>query len=166
MSVRSCLVLCAICIGIGLLMLALRPVDDPRIQVDFPSVSRSVVGGGTESPNPTRTGSEGKRGGETKKKCATVEEMGEVFKGGFWNESLRVRRIIQDHFTVNGTYFREILLFFAIFHIYKDGFSLCFVHSSSVWILGGVAYIEPVAYEIRLLPCTVHKWQSESFPVL
>ncbi|KAB1211813.1 hypothetical protein CJ030_MR6G006589 [Morella rubra] len=102
MSVRSCLVLCAICIGIGLLMLALRPVDDPRIQVDFPSVSRSVVGGGTESPNPTRTGSEGKRGGESKKKCATVEEMGEVFKGGFWNESLRVRRIIQDHFTVNG----------------------------------------------------------------
>ena len=49
----------------------------------------------------------GKRGGksETKRSCATVEEMGEAFHGGFWNESLLVRRIIQDHFALYGTIF-------------------------------------------------------------
>lgn len=98
MSVQSCVILCAICIGTGLLMLALRPVDDPPMDVDFPLVSLS-----RENGNRSRS-SEGKRGGggESERKCATVEEMGEVFKGGFWKESLRVRRIIEDHFALNG----------------------------------------------------------------
>lgn len=37
------------------------------------------------------------------KRCATVEEMGEVFKGDVWEESLRVRKLIQNHFLLNGT---------------------------------------------------------------
>lgn len=36
------------------------------------------------------------------KKCATVEEMGEIFSRGYLEESLRVRRIIHNHFAVNG----------------------------------------------------------------
>lgn len=36
--------------------------------------------------------------------CATVEEMGEVFDPDFgaWKESLRVRRLIHNHFLING----------------------------------------------------------------
>ncbi|BBN68154.1 hypothetical protein Prudu_305S000100 [Prunus dulcis] len=37
--------------------------------------------------------------------CATVEEMGKDFKGGFWEESLRVRKLIQHHFDLNASYF-------------------------------------------------------------
>lgn len=40
------------------------------------------------------------------KKCATVEEMGEIFSRGYLEESLRVRSIIRNHFAVNGTVFR------------------------------------------------------------
>ena len=38
--------------------------------------------------------------------CATVEEMGEeaVSEEATWKESLRVRRIIRDHFEFYGTY--------------------------------------------------------------
>ncbi|XWS32606.1 hypothetical protein CRYUN_Cryun22dG0004400 [Craigia yunnanensis] len=36
------------------------------------------------------------------KSCATVEEMGKVFEGRILKESLRVRRIIQRHFSING----------------------------------------------------------------
>lgn len=36
------------------------------------------------------------------KGCATVEEMGEIFVGGFREENLRVRRMIQDHFALHG----------------------------------------------------------------
>ncbi|KAK8484513.1 hypothetical protein V6N11_021496 [Hibiscus sabdariffa] len=36
------------------------------------------------------------------KTCATVEEMGKLFKGKVVKETLRVRRIIQTHFSING----------------------------------------------------------------
>lgn len=103
MSLRSCLILCALCIAFLLLMLALRPVGDPPLDVDFPSLSLRVVGGEADIPKPDR--SAGNRAGESPKKCATVEEMGELFHGGFWKESLRVRTIIREHFDLNGTYF-------------------------------------------------------------
>ncbi|XP_062152723.1 uncharacterized protein LOC133861040 [Alnus glutinosa] len=99
-SVRSCVIVCAICIGTGLLMLALRPVDDPPMDVDFPSLSRSSVV--AVAPENGNRGQTKRGGGESERKCATVEEMGEVFKGGFWKESLRVRTIIEDHFALNG----------------------------------------------------------------
>lgn len=42
--------------------------------------------------------------GEVKSKgCATVEEMGEIFSRSFREESLRARKIIHDHFILNGT---------------------------------------------------------------
>ncbi|KAL1819336.1 hypothetical protein ACET3Z_014205 [Daucus carota] len=34
--------------------------------------------------------------------CASVEQMGDGFRGGFQEQSLRVRKIIQAHFDVNG----------------------------------------------------------------
>lgn len=34
--------------------------------------------------------------------CATVEEMGTVFRQGHEKESLRVRKLIQEHFRVHG----------------------------------------------------------------
>ncbi|EPS61736.1 hypothetical protein M569_13058, partial [Genlisea aurea] len=35
-------------------------------------------------------------------RCATVEKMGEVFSGGYLEETIRVRKIIQAHFSRNG----------------------------------------------------------------
>ena len=110
MSIRSCVIVCAFCISLGLLTLSLRTVDSPPnpTDVDFP-VKLEVQ---EESSGPVSGGEAeeevvGKRGGksEAKRSCATVEEMGEAFHGGFWNESLRVRRIIQDHFALYGTIF-------------------------------------------------------------
>lgn len=125
MSVRSCLIVCAVCIGIGLLTVSLRSVDPP-IDDDFPvnhevqdASSASLSGGGPENQ------SEGNRGkSETERSCATVEEMGEVFKGGFLKESLRVRRIIQDHFLLNGTIFAflYVQLDFALFGFRENVF--------------------------------------------
>lgn len=34
--------------------------------------------------------------------CASVEMMGDDFRGGFKEQSLRVRKIIQQHFDLNG----------------------------------------------------------------
>ena len=66
---------------------------DPPITVDFPkkielgdSNSSSLNGGG-------------------EKPCAAVEEMGKDFEAGVvGKETLRVRRIIEDHFDLNGSY--------------------------------------------------------------
>ncbi|KAF3973043.1 hypothetical protein CMV_003508 [Castanea mollissima] len=109
---RSCLIVCAFCIGMGLLMLSLRTVDSPPnpTDVDFPvkleveEESSGPVSGGEAEEEEDEVVVVGKRGGksETERSCATVEEMGKAFHGGFRNESLRVRRIIQDHFALYG----------------------------------------------------------------
>ena len=51
--------------------------------------------------------------------CATVEEMGEVFKPAFaaWKESLRVRRLIHHHFLINGKYFQLLFFFLCFFNL-------------------------------------------------
>ncbi|KAJ9178856.1 hypothetical protein P3X46_010705 [Hevea brasiliensis] len=95
-------------------MLILRSVDPPSHGAVFLSSlevegdDRGGVRGGLNSSFALRNGtiSEVKdvykqRSGGLKS-CATVEEMGESFKGAVWKESLRVRRIIQEHFAVNG----------------------------------------------------------------
>ncbi|KAJ7976266.1 Rhamnogalacturonate lyase family protein [Quillaja saponaria] len=61
------------------------------------STNSSSGSGGVESEDPTQ--SEGNSG---KRSCATVEEMGEVFREVFWKESLRVRKIIQNHLVLSG----------------------------------------------------------------
>ncbi|GLT81640.1 hypothetical protein SLE2022_000780 [Rubroshorea leprosula] len=92
------LFLCATFTGIGLLILTLRSVDpsppaDLPTQFDLRNSSSgardddAALAGAPKIASPT---------------CATVEEMGEVFRAGFSGESLRVRRIIQRHFALNG----------------------------------------------------------------
>ncbi|XP_020235619.1 uncharacterized protein LOC109815331 [Cajanus cajan] len=98
MLLQPFLVLCASVTGLGLLMLALRPLDPP-ITVDFPrdfefgvSNDSRLDGGGGDSSGIV---------GE--KPCAAVEEMGKDFETGVsGKETLRVRRIIEDHFVLNG----------------------------------------------------------------
>lgn len=95
MLLQPFLVLCATVTGLGLFMLALRPLDPP-ITVDFP---KKIELGDSNSSN--MNGGDG--GGE--KPCAAVEEMGKDFEAGVvGKETLRVRRIIEDHFDLNGSY--------------------------------------------------------------
>lgn len=94
MLLQPFLVLCATVTGLGLFMLALRPLDPP-ITVDFP---KKIELGDSNSSN--MNGGDG--GGE--KPCAAVEEMGKDFEAGVvGKETLRIRRIIEDHFVLNGS---------------------------------------------------------------
>ena len=117
MLLQPFLVLCAVVTGLGLLMLALRPLDPP-ITVDFPrdfefedSNSSSFDGGGAVGVIGVGNMGVGSAGG---KACATVEEMGKDFRRGVGKETLRARRIIEHHFVVNGSSF-VALEFFAGF---------------------------------------------------
>ncbi|KAK7315859.1 hypothetical protein VNO77_34441 [Canavalia gladiata] len=91
------LVLCALVTGLGLLMLALRSLDaPPPTTVTFPralELHDSNNGSASKVVASQRVG---------EKPCATVEEMGKDFKRGVGKESLRVRRIIRNHFVANG----------------------------------------------------------------
>ncbi|KAE8718179.1 histidine kinase 3-like isoform X1 [Hibiscus syriacus] len=104
--VRSFLILCAAFISVTWLMLTLRSLDAPPITtaasangavLDFPAqlelreLKRNASLSSAEAPVQARP-----------KSCATVEEMGKVFKGRIVKETLRVRRIIQTHFSING----------------------------------------------------------------
>ncbi|BBH00482.1 hypothetical protein Prudu_010471, partial [Prunus dulcis] len=92
---------CALCAGMGLLMLNVRQVDPPT-SPDFPMQIHNLV---LESESGGRVGVKDEPEIKSKRKsnsCATVEEMGKDFKGGFWEESLRVRKLIQHHFDLNG----------------------------------------------------------------
>ena len=100
MSLQPLLLLFALVTGLGLLLLALKPMDPP-ITVDFPRGfeleeldSSSLDGGGDVEPGLVRS--------DRVKSCATVEEMGEDFRRDVRKESLRVRRIIENHFLLNG----------------------------------------------------------------
>ncbi|XP_014515376.1 uncharacterized protein LOC106773172 [Vigna radiata var. radiata] len=94
-------VLCALVTGLlGLLLLAFRPLEDaPRPLVPFARASEfnvSSLDGGASV--------EGVVGFQrvAEKACKTVEEMGEDFGRGVGKESLRVRKIIENHFVANG----------------------------------------------------------------
>lgn len=112
MLLQPFLVLCATVTGVGLLMLALRPLD-PQISVkyardyDFIDSNTSAFDVGwavEEKPPPTA------------KPCATVEEMGKDFESGFVvKETLRVRSIIEKHFVLNGNYLFLICFVFVTF---------------------------------------------------
>ncbi|KAF8013096.1 hypothetical protein BT93_I1079 [Corymbia citriodora subsp. variegata] len=99
-SIRCVLLACSICTGLGLLLLSARSVD-PSPDREVPAELRLGAGDGTGA----LVGAEidGESGEKVKAKtCATVEEMGEAFRGGFVNESLRVRRLLQAHFSRHG----------------------------------------------------------------
>ncbi|KAL1539907.1 hypothetical protein AAHA92_24335 [Salvia divinorum] len=97
-SVPLLLILIAISTIFGLLTTDLRSIDpSPKLQIrnkaseifekeEFPANSTAVKAGGA-------------KGG---RKCATVEEMGDIFSRGYAEESLRVRRLIHHHFQANG----------------------------------------------------------------
>ncbi|XP_024975360.1 uncharacterized protein LOC112513356 [Cynara cardunculus var. scolymus] len=79
-SLQCLLLASATFTAIGILLLTLRSLDDP---------STSYI----PQRHPTQT---------TTKACATVEEMGEDFRGGFLEQTFRVRNTIRRHFHLNG----------------------------------------------------------------
>ncbi|XP_020208142.1 uncharacterized protein LOC109793085 [Cajanus cajan] len=96
-AVQPFLVLCALVTGLGLLMLALRPLDATtpgpleRASQDF---NTSIINGSSAEAVASRR--------VKLKACATVEEMGKDFRRGVAKESLRVRTVIHNHFLNNG----------------------------------------------------------------
>lgn len=118
LSVQTMVVVFVICsAGVGLLMtmtmLILRPLDTPNTSADvFLPVENDVDSSQLleETETETESESESESESETKtstvsnpKRCATVEEMGEDFRGSVREESLKVRKLIQRHFDLNGT---------------------------------------------------------------
>ncbi|KAA8530081.1 hypothetical protein F0562_004790 [Nyssa sinensis] len=95
--VHAFLIACAVFTGVGLLILTLRSVD-PSIDVHFPTNTIQEVADEADAVLNSQNDTEAK----TNKGCATVEEMGEIFRPGFWEESTKVRKIIQHHFALNG----------------------------------------------------------------
>ncbi|KAL7608280.1 hypothetical protein Lser_V15G13363 [Lactuca serriola] len=76
---------------IGILFLTLRSLDDPTPSSFTTHHFTTTVTQPEDEKQITKT-----------KGCATVEEMGDDFRGGFLEQSLRVRNIIQRHFDLNG----------------------------------------------------------------
>jgi len=96
-------VLCALVTGLlGLLVLAFRPLEDaPSTLVPFARASEfngSSSDGGTSVEGVVAFQRVAEKG------CKTVEEMGEDFGRGVGKESLRVRKIIENHFVANGSF--------------------------------------------------------------
>uniref|UniRef100_A0A5B7BUU6 Transmembrane protein n=1 Tax=Davidia involucrata TaxID=16924 RepID=A0A5B7BUU6_DAVIN len=97
LSVHAFLIACAVFTGVGLLILTLRSVD-PSTDIHFPIKTTQEVAEEADAVFISETDTKPER----TKGCATVEEMGEIFGRGFWEESLKVRKIIQHHFVLNG----------------------------------------------------------------
>ncbi|XP_010528154.1 PREDICTED: uncharacterized protein LOC104805319 isoform X2 [Tarenaya hassleriana] len=99
LSVRMILFASVIFTGLGLVLLTLHPVDPESSVID-------VAGGGDVVSDSAAVGEKVQerrvtvRGGA--RSCATVEEMGSDFEGGFAEQSLRVRQIARRHFHANG----------------------------------------------------------------
>lgn len=105
-SVASLLVLIAVSTIFGLLMADLRSID-PSPELQIRNSKLEIFGKEELSANTTVS--------ELGKKCATVEEMGEIFSRGYAEESLRVRGIIRNHFAVNGALLLLDFTFFFLF---------------------------------------------------
>lgn len=103
LSLKPLFVLCVVVTGLGLLVLSLRPLDAPASST-VPLSRASSSEFNTFSNNGSRVESILAVRHVGERPCKTVEEMGEDFGGGVGKESLRVRRIIQNHFLANGTF--------------------------------------------------------------
>ncbi|XP_038678481.1 uncharacterized protein LOC119979932 [Tripterygium wilfordii] len=103
--VPTLLIACAAFTVVGLLILNVRSVDPPPA-VDFPTNKFDLDSASNTTDlsdgNRENRSEKSKSGEEYKKSRATVEEMGKPFSRGAWKESLRVRRMIQHHFDMNG----------------------------------------------------------------
>lgn len=101
----------ALLAGTGLFFLSLRFID-PTTGMSLPAVNdwkESVVYDRVPVEVNTSVGGDLRFENEFEKNqakshssCATVEQMGKVFTGVYWNESLRVRSLIRDHFLLHG----------------------------------------------------------------
>ncbi|KAE8715876.1 histidine kinase 3-like isoform X1 [Hibiscus syriacus] len=98
--VRWFLILCAAFIFISWLLLNLRSVDEQPLTttangaiLDLSAQVELRDGFLSSAAGPMKS---------SPKNCATVEEMGNAFKWTILEESLRVRRIIERHFSING----------------------------------------------------------------
>ncbi|KAL2505464.1 hypothetical protein Adt_21085 [Abeliophyllum distichum] len=103
-SVNCFLISSAVFTGLGLLILTLRSID-PSTDLPIKNTALQIVEKDESFSNlidKTLNKSEKAKVKKNVKSCATVEEMGEIFSKGYRNESLRVRRIIQNHFALNG----------------------------------------------------------------
>ncbi|KAF3435284.1 hypothetical protein FNV43_RR22371 [Rhamnella rubrinervis] len=111
-SILTILVGCAVFGALGLLILSVREVDpqanpdSPLKQIHYQESDANSGGDDDGYGIEETTEAESESGDEKTKKgsnsCATVEQMGEDFETTFWNESLRVREIIRQHFALNG----------------------------------------------------------------
>lgn len=105
LSVHSVLVACALLTGLGLFLLTLRSIDPPSNDAVFlPKLVEDV-----DDESDTADSTSGSRidifPDDTKlasNSCATVQQMGDSFKGGGSQVNRRVRRIIHRHFDVYG----------------------------------------------------------------
>nr|XP_004492157.1 uncharacterized protein LOC101488939 isoform X2 [Cicer arietinum]XP_012568933.1 uncharacterized protein LOC101488939 isoform X1 [Cicer arietinum] len=109
MLLQPFLVLCATVTGVGLLIMALRPLDPPPIMVNYVRNSEVVEFNSSSldvfhnSSLDNSSGLDVGGGPIEEKTCATVEEMGKDFESGVvGKETLKVRRIIEEHFVLNG----------------------------------------------------------------
>lgn len=129
MALKPFFVLCVSVTGFGLLVLSLRLLDAPASSTV--PLSRASSSSSSEFNTSSKNGSRVKgvvavrRVGE--KPCKTVEEMGEDFTSGVGKkESLRVRRMIQNHFLANGTFaFLYFDLYFRLSAMLNKCFFIC-----------------------------------------
>uniref|UniRef100_A0A7N0U8Z9 Transmembrane protein n=1 Tax=Kalanchoe fedtschenkoi TaxID=63787 RepID=A0A7N0U8Z9_KALFE len=107
-STNLCLLLSfGICAAISLALLSSRSVDpraDEVAQTTQTRLDERRLENESDSIFATDVSSESgiSKSEAAAKRCATVEEMGEVFERGFVEPSLRVRGLIQRHFQVHG----------------------------------------------------------------
>ncbi|KAK6155358.1 hypothetical protein DH2020_009606 [Rehmannia glutinosa] len=92
------LILIALFTVLGLLMVDLRSID-PSSKLPIKNKTLEIWGKEDISANMTMNKLKEDNVG---KNCATVEEMGEIFSRGYMEESVRVRKIIHNHFALNG----------------------------------------------------------------
>lgn len=105
-------------IGFGLLLLTLRSVDPNSSFIDDDdddAVSESVSDeDAARLSNSSSVVDPKVDGGRV---CATVEEMGSEFDGGFVDQSLRVRDVIKRHFQINGEKIIQMFRFSLILNL-------------------------------------------------
>ena len=88
-------------IGFGLLLLTLRSVDPNSSFIDDDDDESESE----EASRWSNSSSIGEAMVDGAKLCATVEEMGSEFDGGFVDQSLSVRDVIHRNFKINGYIF-------------------------------------------------------------
>lgn len=101
------LIACAAFAGLGLFVLALRSLEPsadifPNLDIEQQQRKHILVQDNDEARSLDAVLLQGEAESKVKG-CATVEEMGQIFSRGFREESLRARKIIHDHFVLNGT---------------------------------------------------------------